>query len=103
MAAWVSRPRGDRLLVTHASIARNAYRSSSLGAEESQYCTVENGMAVQPLIAALPERDRRVLAMRFFDTQTQARIAETLGVSQMQVSRILSQTLNTLHEKVLRD
>ncbi|MFJ4654461.1 SigB/SigF/SigG family RNA polymerase sigma factor [Nocardia sp. NPDC088792] len=110
----------DRLLVTQALIARNAYRSSSLdacleddrppqslldslGIEETQFRTVEDRMAVRPLIAALSERDRRVLAMRFFGNQTQARIAESVGVSQMQVSRILSQTLNMLHEKALRD
>jgi RNA polymerase sigma-B factor len=58
---------------------------------------------VKPLIAALPERDRQVLIMRFFEGQPQIRIAEHLGVSQIQVSRILSKMLESLREQVLRD
>jgi RNA polymerase sigma-B factor len=58
-------------------------------------------MAVRPLIAALPERERRVLIMRFFESKTQTQIAERLGVSQMQVSRILARTLDTLREQAI--
>ncbi|GAB0101343.1 SigB/SigF/SigG family RNA polymerase sigma factor [Nocardia sp. JMUB6875] len=111
----------DPVEVTQALIAGNGYRSLSieacftsddyestamldlLGAEQSEFGTVEDRMAVKPLIEALPERDRQVLSMRFFDSQSQVRIAESVGVSQMQVSRILSRTLNALHEQALRD
>ncbi|WP_194834997.1 RNA polymerase sigma factor SigF [Nocardia sp. XZ_19_369] len=101
--------------VTQALIAKNGYQTNSidavtrddgeatpmplaagLGAEEPCYQLLEQSMTVRPLIAALPERERRVLIMRFFESMTQAQIAEQLGVSQMQVSRILSKTLNTL-------
>lgn len=108
--------------VTHALIAHNAYRSvpidaaaldddqgapralaGALGAEEPEYQVVEDYLAVEPLIAALSERDRWVLRMRFFEFRTQNEIAEVLGVSQMHVSRILSRTLNRLREQALRD
>ncbi|MEU7141036.1 RNA polymerase sigma factor SigF [Nocardia sp. NPDC046473] len=104
--------------VTQALIARNGYQTSSidgvtsddgensplpvtagLGAEEPCYELLEQSMTVRPLIAALPDRERRVLIMRFFESLTQAQIAEQLGVSQMQVSRILSKTLHTLREQ----
>ncbi|MEU0876440.1 RNA polymerase sigma factor SigF [Nocardia brasiliensis] len=106
--------------VTQALIASNGYQTRSLdavmredsenaplpvaaglGADEPCYRLLEESMTVRPLIAALPERERRVLIMRFFESLTQAQIAERLGVSQMQVSRILSKTLDTLREQAL--
>lgn len=49
-----------------------------------------------PAVRALPERERRVLYLRFFKQQTQSQIAEEIGVTQMQVSRILSRVLAQL-------
>lgn len=51
---------------------------------------------VRPLIAALPERQRIVLTLRFFDNLTQSQIAERVGCSQMHVSRLLAKALDTL-------
>ncbi|MFD0360875.1 RNA polymerase sigma factor SigF [Nocardia sp. GCM10030253] len=112
----------DLTEVTQAFIARNAYQTSpidpapgsgddgaaasvldTLGSDEPNYRTVEDYLAVKPLIAALPEQQRQVLIMRFFKSMSQAQIAEQLGCSQMNVSRILSKTLNTLREQALRD
>ncbi|MEU0539524.1 RNA polymerase sigma factor SigF [Nocardia sp. NPDC005978] len=109
----------DLVEVTQAMIARNAYQASSLdssrtddefapapvvetlGAEEPSYRLLEDAMSVRPLLAALPQRERQVLIWRFFENQSQAQIGERLGVSQMQVSRILNKTLSTLREKAL--
>lgn len=110
----------DPVEITRALLARNAYRSSSLdarigsedaapsplddlGIEQPEFSLVEDRMAVKPLIEALSERDRRALILRYFESQSQSRIAESFGVSQMQVSRILSRTLNSLHEQLFRD
>jgi RNA polymerase sigma-B factor len=105
--------------VTQALLAANAYNTSSLdavadndgeagtalsarlGTEEPCYQLTEDAMAVRPLIAALPEQERDVLVMRFFESLTQTQIAERIGVSQMQVSRILSRTLTKLREQAL--
>jgi RNA polymerase sigma-B factor len=57
---------------------------------------VENRESVKPLLASLPERERRILTMRFFGDMTQSQIASELGISQMHVSRLLSQTLQKL-------
>jgi RNA polymerase sigma-B factor len=54
---------------------------------------VENRESVKPLLASLPDRERRILTMRFFGDMTQSQIATELGISQMHVSRLLSQTL----------
>jgi RNA polymerase sigma-B factor len=54
---------------------------------------VENRESVKPLLASLPDRERKILTMRFFNDMTQSQIAAELGISQMHVSRLLSQTL----------
>ena len=46
----------------------------------------------------LTPRDRLIVALRFQRDLTQAEIGERVGISQMQVSRILRQSLTKLHE-----
>ena len=48
------------------------------------------------LLDLLPERERRIVALRFFDGLTQSEIAEQVGVSQMHVSRLLVKSLDLL-------
>ena len=55
---------------------------------------------VRPLITALPEREKTVLLLRFFESMTQTQIAERMGYSQMHVSRLLAQALRRLREQV---
>ena len=55
---------------------------------------------VRPLIAALPERQRTVLTLRFFENLTQTQIGERIGCSQMHVSRLLAKALDTLRSHV---
>jgi RNA polymerase sigma-B factor len=57
---------------------------------------VDNRESVKPLLASLPERERKILTMRFFGDMTQSQIAAELGISQMHVSRLLTQTLTNL-------
>ena len=59
--------------------------------------------SVAPAVKELPERERRVLYLRFFRGLTQSEIAKEVGVSQMHVSRILSQTLSFLSGAVLEE
>ncbi|MDH2415529.1 sigma-70 family RNA polymerase sigma factor [Nocardioides sp. CER19] len=49
-----------------------------------------------PAVRSLPSRDRRILYLRFFEEQTQEQIGEELGVTQMQVSRLLARILRDL-------
>lgn len=49
--------------------------------------------AVKPLIRQLPKRERLILSLRFGQDMTQARIGAELGVSQMQVSHLLTRIL----------
>ncbi|GAA3491702.1 SigB/SigF/SigG family RNA polymerase sigma factor [Streptomyces cremeus] len=54
-----------------------------------------------PLLAQLSDRDRRILSMRFGQELTQAEIGEVLGISQMQVSRLLTRILGQLRTGML--
>ena len=72
--------------------------SELLGQEDDALARAELRLAAAPAVAALPERDRRILHLRFFGNQTQEQIAEQLGISQMHVSRLLSRTLATLRD-----
>src|SRR6266540_3909420 len=61
---------------------------------------VEQRMIVSQLLESLPEREREIVLLRFYDGLTQSQIAERFGVSQMQVSRILARTLDRLRAGV---
>lgn len=52
--------------------------------------------AIKPLIDALPDRERKILLMRFYGNMTQSEIAAEFGISQMHVSRILRAVLAKL-------
>jgi RNA polymerase sigma-B factor len=62
---------------------------------------VEDREALRPLIAKLPVREQKIIAMRFFGNLTQSQIAAQLGISQMHVSRLLSHSLAELRQGLL--
>jgi RNA polymerase sigma-B factor len=69
-----------------------------LGTEDEHLETLEYRASLAPEMAKLPERERRILYLRFFKGMTQSEIAERLGISQMHVSRLLNRTLVGLRE-----
>ena len=74
-----------------------------LGVEDDALVGIENREALKPLLASLPERERRILLLRFFAGMTQSQIAIEVGISQMHVSRLLARTLVRLREGLLVD
>lgn len=73
---------------------------STLGSYDQGYKRVENDILIEDALATLTEREQRLLKLRFVHELTQAQIGEQLGVSQMQVSRLLRSTLAKLHETI---
>lgn len=71
-----------------------------IGGVDPGYETAAVRGAMSAELRALPERERRILYLRFFDGKTQAEIADEIGVSQVHVSRILSRTLDQLREAI---
>lgn len=67
--------------------------AASIGAEDPAILAVEDREVLRPLLAALPDRERSIVMLRFFERKTQSQIAEQLGISQMHVSRLLARTL----------
>jgi RNA polymerase sigma-B factor len=67
-----------------------------LGQEDIGFRQLENRELLAHLLGRLPERDRRIVELRFIEELTQAEIADRVGVSQMCVSRVLARTLGRL-------
>jgi len=68
--------------------------------QDDAISAVEARTMLRPLIADLPERERRVLVMRFFEERTQQEIADSVGLTQAQVSRVLARILRQLRERL---
>jgi RNA polymerase sigma-B factor len=67
-----------------------------LGAQEDGFDMVETREVLRPALAKLAGRDRAIIRMRFYDGLTQREIGERIGVTQMQVSRLLTRILEDL-------
>jgi RNA polymerase sigma-B factor len=65
--------------------------------------SVTDKLTVTALIQLLPDRIQRMLVMRFYGDFTQAKIAAEMGISQMQVSRLLARALSWLRAAMLSD
>jgi RNA polymerase sigma-B factor len=77
--------------------------ADTIGTEDDRIELFIDCDSVRPLIAELPERERRMLHMRFYEDKTQTEIGAELGISQMHVSRLLSRTLDSLREQLVHD
>lgn len=95
--------------------ARHAYRCDSLDTDGDDIATppsermgepdpeldvIEHRDTLFPALAKLPKRQAAVVVMRFYEDLTQTQIANRIGVSQMQVSRLLSAALSTLRTEM---
>jgi RNA polymerase sigma-B factor len=67
-----------------------------LGVDDDGYGHAEERGDLDRLLACLPARQREVLRLRFEEDLTQAEIGERLGVSQMQISRLVRLSINQL-------
>jgi RNA polymerase sigma-B factor len=80
--------------------ARTQALGDSLGEMDAGFDRVTDRESVRSLLAALPRREQKVLYLRYFGAMTQRQIADSIGVSQMHVSRILDRTLRDLRAQV---
>ncbi|MFE6775176.1 SigB/SigF/SigG family RNA polymerase sigma factor [Streptomyces sp. NPDC057702] len=75
----------------------------TLADPEPGFDQVVDREAVRPQLSRLPERERRILYLRFFCDMTQSRIAEQLGISQMHVSRLINRTCSEVCDQVMAE
>lgn len=94
-------------LVIEALAATSAYQPASLdggtaGLVDALVETpdefVESVMSIEPGLARLSRQERQVVMLRFFHDLSQRQIAERIGISQMQVSRLLARAMQTLRD-----
>jgi RNA polymerase sigma-B factor len=71
-----------------------------LGAEDPAISHATDMEALHAHLEELPEREQRILALRFYGNLTQAQIGDRLGISQMHVSRLLERALNQLRAQL---
>jgi len=102
-------------VVEAMELGRTAYQGTSLdrpAGDDPDGGTIADGLAasndtlaeastrasLHGLLERLPERERHIIYLRFFEERTQADIAEEIGVSQMHVSRLIRQSLAQLRK-----
>jgi RNA polymerase sigma-B factor len=78
--------------------AESSSFADQMGGEDEQLENLEYRASLAPEMAKLPERERKILFLRFYRGMTQSEIADRLGISQMHVSRLLNRTLMRLRE-----
>lgn len=71
-----------------------------LGDDDASFDSAEARVALKPLLSQLDRRERIMLEMRFFKGSTQSEIGAVLGITQMQVSRLLSALLARLRDEL---
>jgi RNA polymerase sigma-B factor len=91
--------------VQQARFASQGYSASSIDAAMCRgicFCSNETDedidrtearLIIDEAVAQLDDDERRLIQLRFFEQRSQSEIAEELGTSQMQVSRLLSRLL----------
>lgn len=77
--------------------------ADGLADEEDPYELVEVHEVLRPAIASLDDAEREVLRLRFVEGLSQREVGERIGVSQMQVSRLLASILTRLRQQVTAD
>lgn len=72
-----------------------------LGGDDPNLETALEMEAIWGHLGELPDREQRLLMMRFYGNMTQSEIGEQLGISQMHVSRLLTHALGYLRDRIL--
>jgi RNA polymerase sigma-B factor len=70
-----------------------------LGGHDDEFDRAEAGAALAPMLSALTPRERMIIDMRFEDGLSQSEIADDLGISQTQVSRLIRRALEKLSQR----
>ena len=112
VAEYLELDRDDVITGLAAGVARNVGtidpgpdddvgRNAATGTEDRGFGDVENEAAVLGLVDRLPEREREIVLLRFYEELSQAEIAERVGISQMHVSRLLKRSFELLRREYI--
>ncbi len=95
--------RADSINAPATADADGAELGDLLGAEDGEIESFADRYSLALLVAELSEADRSLLRLRFVDELSQSQIAELVGVSQMQVSRLLKAVLGRLRAALMAE
>ena len=84
----------------YESDGSDIYLEDRLPQEKNQQEAVLNRMLLEQILGTLDARERELIYLRFFQEKTQSYIAEKMGMSQVQVSRMEKKILKRLREKL---
>jgi RNA polymerase sigma-B factor len=100
------RPRRAQAIQAYETVSLDAPRpgadddasayGETIGTDDERYELVELDATLAAVLGHIPPRERLILRMRYVDDLTQTEIAEQVGISQMQVSRLLRRSLDQL-------
>jgi len=93
--------RGYRTASLDAPDAESRPLSESIGSEDARFALADERSVLAEALGQLAPRDRVILQLRFVEGLTQSEIAARLGVSQMQVSRLLTANLARLRASLV--
>ena len=79
--------------VTLEALSADTEDHPRFACEDGDVALVEARHTLLPLLKQLPERERRVVVLRYFNCWSQSAFAEDIGISQMHVSRLLTRAL----------
>ena len=72
----------------------------TIGELDEEFERTDDRTSLEPALAALPDREREILRMRFEEGLTQTQIAERIGISQMHVSRLIRRSLERMRNQL---
>ena len=88
----------DRVVAAAHGCVGASMGSSSAVENDVEKDRLLDQMLLAQLLGELPERDRELIRMRYFQNKTQTEIAGILGISQVQVSRLEKKILREMRE-----
>lgn len=74
-----------------------------IGGDDPLYELIDDGLSIVPVLESLPEAERSAIGLRFFEDLTQREIGAQMGISQMQVSRLISRGLEKARANALAE
>jgi RNA polymerase sigma-B factor len=80
-----------------------ASAADRMGDDDPAFASAEARLALVPLMSTLTDRERLIIELRYFGNRTQSQIGEEVGVTQEQVSRIISGILTRLRHSLAID
>lgn len=88
--------------IIHEKEGNPLYLIDKVSLEEDNERDILDRIVLQELLSELKERDRQVIVLRYFKDKTQVQVAELLGISQVQVSRIEKKIIEEMKRMLVK-